>query len=50
MKDLKRFQVHTLAELQRMIDHIEDRLEKLPIKYPNPKRLYRSYDEEEPCR
>lgn len=50
MKDLKVFNTHTLADLQQMIDQIEARLERLPIKYPNPKRLHRTYDEEESFR
>lgn len=37
----------TLAELQRQIDELEEQLENLPTKYPETKRWYRHYEDEE---
>ena len=37
----------TLAELQRQIDHIEEQLEEIPIRYPNPSRLGQYYEDKE---
>ena len=37
----------TLADLQRQIDHIEEQLEDIPIRYPNPSRLGQCYEDKE---
>ncbi len=37
----------TLAELQREIDSIEDQLETLPTRYPEPTHWSRFHEEEE---
>lgn len=37
----------TLADLQRQIDEIEDKLENLPTKYTNPRKLGQFYEDQE---
>lgn len=37
----------TLADLQRQIDEIEEQLDHIPTRYPNPKKLGLFYEDEE---